>query len=146
MRDLYHNFLSVSTLAPTARNTNANGATVDLLGYDSCLMVVDIGGGGVAFTDTNYIEVQLEHSDDGSTWADVVTGDVQRASTDAVANGVVIRPPNQLINVVVGVETVGYIGNKRYVRGSVNFQGTHSTATSISIVALLGNASYRPVV
>lgn len=146
MRDLYHNFRAITSLEPTGRTSDASGTAVDMLGFDSCLVVIDFGDFGVNFNGSNYVEIQLEHSDDSTTWADVETADILRAETAAIANGTVYRPPNANLGNSPGVATVGYIGNKRYLRGVASYVGTHGAATSVSVVMLLGNASYRPVV
>ena len=146
MRDLYHNLRAVTSVEPTGRTSDATGTSVDMRGFDSCLVVIDFGDFGVNFNGSNYVEAQLEHSDDATTWADVETADIMRAETAAIANGTVYRPPNANLGNAPGAATVGYIGNKRYIRGVLNYVGTHGSATSVSVVAILGNASHRPVV
>ena len=146
MRDLYHNLRAVTSVEPTGRTSDATGTSVDMRGFDSCLVVIDFGDFGVNFDDSNHVQIQLEHSDDNTTWTDVVAADVLRASTAAISDGTVYRPPNANLGNAPGAATVGYIGNKRYLRAIADHVGTHGASTSVSVVMLLGNASYRPVV
>ena len=97
MIDLYSNISVAQSLAPAARTASANGSSVDLAGFHGAMVVVATG----TITDgTHAIEVQ--ESDDGSTWSAVADSDLQGTEPSALASNTVYR--------------IGYLGTKRYLR------------------------------
>lgn len=141
MRDAYHNMKVAVALAAAAYDDDATGATVDRLGFEAVTFALAIGAGGITFSATNKIEFKLEASDDASDWAAVAAGEVLGASV--AAGGVVkaLTAPHATAD----VSRVGYIGDRRYVRLSADFGGTHGAATPLSAIAVLGRAHERPV-
>ncbi len=138
MRDLKNNIGVVQSLAPAARDADANGTGVDLQGFESATVIIDMGAEGITLSTTNKIEIELEHSDDDSTYTDVAAADVIGASSGTIgtfdANGE-----------IPAVSSVGYIGGKRYIRAVANFSGTHGTATPLGVSVVKGHARSNPV-
>ena len=140
MKDLRSNISVVQTIAPVAGAADADGATVDLQGYESCTFVINMGIEGITLSGSNKIEIELEESTDNSTWTNVT------ASTSVIG-----ATPNSDGKVATfddnaetpSVATVAYIGDKRYVRAVANFSGTHGTATPYSITAIRGSARHN---
>jgi hypothetical protein len=130
-------FPSILTATPTA-------VTVDRRGFESVTFVTDTGVGGITFTGTNKIEWTMTHSDDGTTFANVTTGDVRGAagSEPTITNGIV----EAYVAAKAAVSTVeyGYVGDKRYVRLTPVFGGTHSTGTTVGTKAILGHPANSP--
>ena len=60
MQDLKNNIGVVKSLAPDARDADANGTGVDLQGFESATVVIDMGAEGITLSTTNKIETQLE--------------------------------------------------------------------------------------
>ena len=84
MQDLKNNIGVVQSLAPAARDADANGTGVDLQGFESATVVIDMGAEGITLSTTNKIEIELEHSDDDSTYTDVTSSaDVIGATPDS---------------------------------------------------------------
>ena len=142
MQDLKNNIGVVQSLAPAARDADANGTGVDLQGFESATVVIDMGAEGITLSSTNKIEIELEHSDDDSTYTDVTSSaDVIGATPDS--SGVVATFDAN--TEIPAVATVGYIGGKRYIRAIANFSGTHGTATPMSVSVIKGHARKNPV-
>ena len=142
MQDLKNNIGVVQSLAPAARDADANGTGVDLQGFESATVVIDMGAEGITLSSTNKIEIELEHSDDNSTFTDVTSSaDVIGATPDS--SGVVATFDAN--TEIPAVATVGYIGGKRYIRAVANFSGTHGTATPMSVSVIKGHARKNPV-
>jgi len=140
MKDLKNNISVVQTIAPVAGAADANGATVDLQGYESCTFVINMGIEGITLSGSNKIEIELEESTDDSTWTDVTAStSVIGATPDS--SGVVATFDDNAET--PSVATVGYIGDKRYVRAVANFSGTHGTATPYSVTAIRGSARHN---
>ena len=142
MRDLKTNIGVVQSLAPAERSSDANGTGVDLQGFASATIVIDMGAEGITLSSTNKIEIELEHSDDNSTFTDVTSSaDVIGATPDS--NGVIATFDD--VAEAPAVSTVGYIGGKRYIRAVANFSGTHGSATPLAVSVIKGHARSNPV-
>jgi len=118
---------AASSLHPAARTASADGATVDLTGYDAAEFAILAG----AWTDGTHT-VSFEESEDDSTWTAVASTDLQ--GTAPVIDGA--TDDDQTYN-------VGYRGLKRYVRGKVTVTDSPSTGAIIGITVLRGRKKYR---
>lgn len=102
-RELYNHVLEATSLTPAARsaNTAVNGTGVDLLGFESALILVTAG----VITDGTHT-IKLQESADNSTFTDVAAGD--QLGT----------PPGPLTSGVGGSASAcwAYVGSKRYIR------------------------------
>jgi hypothetical protein len=142
MRDLHSNIgfaVSIGAASLTADNTPV---AVDLLGFDSAVVEIHVGVGGITFTGTNKIEFVLTHSDDNVTYTAVTVDDVQ--GIDTVGTGGIVK---SLIaaHAAADITKIGYVGNRRYLKLLADFGGTHGTGTPIAAAVVKGNASQRPV-
>lgn len=138
MRDLKNNIGVVQSLAPAVRDADANGTGVDLQGFESATVLIDMGAEGITLSTTNKIEIELEHSDDDSTYTDVAAGDVIGASSGTIATF-------DANSEIPAVSSVGYIGGKRYIRAVANFSGTHGTGTPVAVSVVKSHARSNPV-
>ncbi len=141
-REIVSKLNVVQTLDPQVYNSDQNSDSSDMQGFDSLMIITNVGISADTLNGSNTIELELEESVDDSVWTDVA--DVDIITAVAGANDGTFA----LINDAAEDEQaykVGYIGNKRYVRAVVNFTGTHSTGTEVGIVAVRGNAHAMPV-
>lgn len=122
-RDIKSNVDAAQSLAPATRNANVNGAGVDLRGFDSAMVVYNVG----AITDGTHTP-SLEESDDNVTFTAVAAADLQGTFSNFTANS---------------VQRVGYIGSKRYIRAQVNSSGT--TGAAYGAVIARGNPAQAPL-
>lgn len=127
-------------LAPAVLIANATyGAdstpvAVDCAGYNAAIIELAIGVGGITFSGTNKIEFVLEHSDDNSTWANVTTADMIGVTvTDGIIRSLVAA------KAAADVAFYAYQGNRRYLRLTADFSGTHGTGTPIAATIIRGN-------
>lgn len=124
MFDIRNNISPAPTLAPAVRTAIATGSTVDLAGFESAAAVVHFG----AFTDGTHT-ASLQDSADGTTFVAVSTANLIgtfTAITGTVQNNT--------------VQNVGYIGNKRYLRGL--FAAPSGTCGN-SMTIVRANAKHR---
>jgi hypothetical protein len=140
--DLYSNVKVSSLLIPAVRNADANSTAVDMLGFESVVFVVDMGNSADTLSGTNKIELELEESDDDSSFTDCADADVV-GYVDGTNDGTfaVVDAPAEDSTVF----KCGYRGVKRYVRVVLNFSGTHTTGTPVGVIAVQGHAHYAPV-
>lgn len=135
--DLQSNVAPVSSLLPAVRTASANGSGVDLAGFQSAIAVFHFGAPGVALSGTVKIDYKIQDSDDNVTFAD----------TTAVQYSVGTSAPVTLDANVKASQAykVGYIGQKRYIRGVLTYTGTHTTGTPADCVIVGGNPNLAPV-
>lgn len=137
-RDLKSNIGQVLLLAPqTINDTDTNSSLLDRLGFESAVVTVLCGNFTGVDADSTFLAV-LQESDTtvGTDFTDVATADMQGAFTliDATSEDVLIQ-------------TVGYIGSKRYVRVKLDFTtGTGGISSApVAVMGLLGSADYYPI-
>jgi len=115
LRDLLHKTLVKPSLAPAVRvNGTTTGASVDLRGFDAAVISVSFG----AYTDGTHTP-SVQHSVDGSSFSNVAASDLDGAFV-AVSSGAGAN----------AVQSVGYIGQQRYVRVVMTVSGATSGALS----------------
>lgn len=142
MRDLKNNIGVVQSLAPAVRTADADGSAVDLQGFESATVIIDMGAEGITLSATDKIEIELEHSDDNSTWTDVTSSnDVIGATPDSSGKIATFDANGE----IPAISAVGYIGGKRYIRAVANFSGTHGTGTPLSVSVIKGHYRHNPV-
>lgn len=137
MRDLHSNIDQALTFGPVALTADATGASVDLLGFESAAIEIQVGIGGITFTGVNKIDFVAEHSDNGTAWSQLVDADVQGKT--GITGGIILSL--QTAHAAGAAYKFGYIGGKRYVRVSPDFSGTHGVATPMACLILRGRPS-----
>lgn len=142
MKDLFNN-IGVVTVIPAAEYDDDNTpAAIDLRGFNSAVIALSIGVGGITFTTNNKIEFKLTHSNDDSSYEAVTVADLQ--GVDEVGTGGIIHALTAA-HANPTLTKIGYVGGRRYLKLLADFAGTHGTGTPISAVALLGDATKAPV-
>ncbi len=141
MRDLKSRLKNVLALAAASYSADNTPVAVDRAGYESAMLVLNIGVGGITFDGSNKIEFKLTHSDDNSTYTAVTDDDMVGLT---VGSGGIIQ---SLIAAHAAAATYkfGYIGGKRYLKLLADFTGTHGTATPLSATWELGDPAMAPV-
>lgn len=145
MRDGSSRIASVVGIAPSALTDDNTPAAVDLQGYDSALIQIAVGAGGITFTATNKVEFKVTHSTDDSTYTAVAAADVvlgQNADSSVGTGGIV----KSLVaaHATADVTEVSYVGGKRYLKILADFGGTHGTATPLAVIVAKGHARIQP--
>ncbi len=120
---LFDNIKAIASLVSATRTADANGTGVDTQGYRDGMLVVQAGDIDLANADETYV-IELEESDDNSTWSDVTSISVTITADNQTG---VARIPE--LNVV----------RKRYLRAVLNVSGT-TPSIPCSAVFLLGES------
>lgn len=136
MREIASDNSPLVSIAPQVATATVNGAWIDLQNFDAALIEFIVGIGGITFTGSNYINLTVEHSDDGSTALTPAATDFGYAGiggTQQITVGAsgVIRTINAA-HAAPSLTYVAYLGGKRYVRANGVFVGTHATGTGIA--------------
>lgn len=124
MKDLQSKIGFIISIIAAAITATANGAGVDLQGFNSATVLFSAG----AITDGTHTP-KLQESDDNSTWNDVAAG-------DQVGTLVAITANSQ--------QKVGYKGTKRYIRAVSTVAGA-TTGGIYSAIVVRGDADLAPV-
>lgn len=141
MRGMHSSVTRAVLIAAATYSADNTPASVDLRGHDAAEILLDIGAGGITFSDTNKIEFKLTHSDDDSTFTAVTVDDMLGLS--AVGSGGIIKSLTAA-HATAGVYRFGYTGGKRHLKLLADFSGTHGTGTPISASVLLGHGHTQP--
>ena len=98
-----HNLISVTTaiaLTAVADGEDVAGVAIDRQGSDGLEFIFQVG----AYTDGSVTPL-IEESDDNVTYTDVADADLTNTQTSAALSA-------------AGVSSIGYIGDKRYVKAT----------------------------
>tara|TARA_Y100000114_G_scaffold24479_1_gene20181 strand:+ start:661 stop:1074 length:414 start_codon:yes stop_codon:yes gene_type:complete len=125
------------------RTAAANGTGVDLQGYESATILVDVGAEGDTLSSSVHFEVSLEESDDNSTFTDVaqagiIDGTISSGGIFLKLDGTTGGDPDS----TGGIFRVGYVGGKRYIRVVLAKTGTHSNGTPLGAMVVRGHARH----
>lgn len=142
MRDLASRISAVSALAVAAYSADTTPVSIDLQGFNSALILINVGAGGITFSGSNKVEFVLTHSDDDSTYTNVTDADLQGVT--GVTNGIVRSLTSAKAAADTSPTKIGYIGGKRYLQLLADFSGTHGTATPMCATVIKGAALYGP--
>jgi hypothetical protein len=142
MRDIISNVAVVEAIPPAVYSADNTPAAIDLYGYDTAMIALHIGAGGITFTGTNKVEFKLTHSDDGVTY-DAVTADDVQGVASVGAGGIV--EALTAAHADPSITRIGYAGYRRYLKLLADFSGTHGTGTAISATVIKGNPRHSPV-
>lgn len=141
-REIYTGSKLSQSVVPAAYDSDQDGAGVDTVGFGSALVIADIGAEGITLDGSNYILIEVEESDDNVTFTDVANADLTNYVT-GLNPGTIAKL--DAIAEAPSIHTAGYKGNKRYIRGVVNFVGTHGAATPLGVSILQQHPSTSPV-
>ena len=142
IRDLYSNLGESTPIALVTHTADADGTGIDMQGFSSLMLVAVVGVSGDTLSGSVYIELEVEESDDDSTYTDVANADLQNTVTGTnVGTFALIDDPAE----DALTYKTGYLGNKRYIRPVVNVTGTHTNGTPITVIAIRGHAENKPV-
>ena len=141
MKDLSNNISPVVSIINAVKTAAGNGTGVDLQGYESATVLVDVGAEGDTLSGSVYFEVSLEHSDDNSTYsdcaqADIIDGTIAAGGIFLKLDGTTGGDPDT----AGGIFRVGYVGGKRYIRVVLAKTGTHSNGTPLGAMVVKGHA------
>ena len=135
MKDLANNVNVTQSIAPAALASDTNGTGVDLQGYESATVLLDVGVEGITLSTTNKVEFLLEESSDNSTFT-AVTSATSVTNGTVSATGIFFTADGNAD--IPAVSVIGYVGGSRYIRVVADFSGTHGTATPMGASVILG--------
>jgi hypothetical protein len=141
-RDLHSIVSHLLAIGPASLNADNTPTAQDLANFQSALVTIAVGVGGITFDATNKIEFKMLHGDT-TTYAQataVAQADVRGVTVGA---GGIVR---SLVaaHAAATVTKVGYFGGKRYLFVLADFSGTHGTATPVCVTIERGHPLLGP--
>ena len=154
MRDIFSELKAVNFLTPQTINDSSGDVAVDgidLLDFNSAMIAVSAAVSG----DTAPVfKIKVEHSDDDTTYTECtainllgvesltagVIDDADKVFDDGT-NGVDIGSDDGAAHTAV----FGYKGGKRYLKITIDEDGSNSTGTAFSGVIIKGHPRLAPV-
>jgi len=135
MKDLFHKSKTVQLIEVAVFAADNTPVAVDLAGFESAVIAIAVGAGGITFSSSNKIEFVLTHSDDESSYSNVTDADMQGVSS--ITGGII----KSLVaaHATPDVSRFGYVGGKRYLKLLADYSGTHGTGTPISATVTKGD-------
>jgi hypothetical protein len=142
MFDLKNNIKLETSLAPILKSVDVNGTGVDLTGFSSAALVVNVGAAGDTFSGSVKTNLIIEDSDDNSTYTAVTSNtDVTGGTVDSSGIFQTIDA-NGEAGKTYGI---GYVGGKKYIRAVIDIVGTHTNGTIYGAVVVKGTPISAPV-
>lgn len=131
----------VVSLALTNRIADANGSGADLKGARRALIAAAVGDSGDTLSATVKFELELEESEDNSTFTDVADTDLSEY-VDGTNDGcfVLCDQPTEDSKLFL----TEYRGNKRYIRAVANFTGSHPVGTVFGVYIIPFARTHKP--
>jgi len=133
-KDFYNEMIAAYNVGAAIPSVDANGAAVDLKDYrGGCLFVATVQDSLDTLSGSVYIELEIEESDDDSTYTDVADADLSNfvAGTNDGTFAKIIAS-----TMVSNIYKCQYKGSSRYVRAVINVTGTHTNGTPLQISSL----------
>lgn len=136
MRDISNRVKAVTCQDAKVFTADTNGTTVDRIGFESVMFIVNSGIEGDTLSGSVKFDFILEESSDDATFSAVTSStSVTEGSVDSSGIFLTLDANGETPQ----TSQIGYIGGKRYVRVKIDATGTHSNGTPISVQAVLGN-------
>jgi hypothetical protein len=127
----------------TGNGTDTECTGVDGRGFQEVVHEVHVGNSADTLAANLNIQLELEHSDDNSTYTDCtdaqITGAVTGANTGTFA---LIDAPAEDSAIFSTV----YRGPKRYSRVVINLTGNHATGVAMAVKAIRRGPQYLPAI
>lgn len=142
MNDFKNSLKTAATIYAQVATADVTGATVDTQGYHAVGLLANVGASGDTLSGSVYVDLEVEHSNDNSTWADCADTDIEGAVT-GTTTGTFARINDPAED--VALYKTNYYGGRRYVRVIANLTGTHTNGIPLSVTAVLGEPTYAPV-
>ncbi len=131
MKDLSKDSIVSVLLNLQQYSETVQSSSADLIDAKDATLFIAIGAN--SFTDENRIDFKLEESDDGITYSSVEAKDVVGADGE-VNDGIVASVTYDLEK--TEMKALGYVGNRRYLRLTAMFSGTHATGTILGAMVV----------
>lgn len=141
MMDLENQTTVSQIVDPVVVTADALSSAIDMAGFRDVTVAAAIGESGDTLSGSVYIELEMQESDDDSTYTACADADITNAVTGTNTGTFA------LIDAAAEDDAVylsQYLGSKQYVKVNVNVTGTHTNGTPIGVLAVQSGENYLP--
>lgn len=139
--DLENITTAQQVIDPVVVTADALSEAIDMAGFNACNIAVLVGESGDTLSGSVYIELELQESDDNSTYTACADADITNAVTGTNTGTFALIDAAAEDDAVYQCK---YLGDKQYVKVNVNVTGTHTNGTPIGAVAYKSGENYLP--
>lgn len=139
--DLENQTTISQVIDPVVVTADALSSAIDMTGFRDLTAMVAVGESGDTLSGSVYIELEMQESDDNSTYTACADADITNAVTGTNTGTFA------LIDAAAEDDAVyvsQYLGSKQYVKVNVNVTGTHTNGTPIGALAVQSGENYLP--
>lgn len=126
---------------PVVATADVTSEAIDLAGFNACNIAVLVGESGDTLSGSVKIELELQESDDDSTYTACADSDVTNAVTGTNTGTFAVIDDAAEDDATYQTK---YLGNKQYLKVVANLTGTHTNGTPIGSVAFKSGDNYLP--
>jgi hypothetical protein len=137
LKDMLSKHDFVTTLLPANRTADANGVSVDTQDSVGVAIVCHVGLSGDTLSGSLKAELEVQHSDDGSSFTACANADISSPVTGTNTGTFAVIDASTKDELVY---STNYLGNKRYIRMVYNITGTHTNGMPASAVVFMQKA------
>lgn len=123
-------------LDPAVATSTQTSSAIGIAGCGELTVLFSFGAAGDTLSGSVKMTCSLQESDDDSNYTDVADADVIGQTT----NDIVVDADGEAGQCY----RIGYIGDKKYVKGVITFAGSHSTGTVVGITAIKSRLALEP--
>ena len=135
----------IQLLVAAAQKVTVLSSAIDMQGFDALTLLAFLGASGDTLSGSVKIELEVQESDDDSTYTAVADDDLIPVGSVVTATNVgtfgLIDDPAEDDQLYF----IGYRGNKRYVKINAEFTGTHTNGIPLTLAAMQELPTYGPV-
>ena len=127
---------------PAVTSIDVLSTVVDMAGFRDVTALVSVGESGDTLSGTVYVELEMQESDDDSTYTACADADITNAVTGSTNTGTFA-----LIDAAAEDDAVYasmYLGSKQYVKVNINVTGTHTNGIPVGVLAVQSGENYLP--
>jgi len=140
IHDLKNKLEHLNSIFPQEASADVTGASCNIADAIAVEVVAHIGASGDTLSGSVKIEMELQHSDNNSSWDPVPDAQLQGAVAGTnVGTFAVINDPAK----DEAIYKAGYIGGKKFLRVIANFTGTHTNGCPVAAMVIYKDR-YQP--
>ena len=142
MMDLENQTTISQVVDPAVTSIDVLSTVVDMAGFRDVTALVTVGESGDTLSGTVYVELEMQESDDDSTYTACADADITNAVAGSTNTGTFA-----LIDAAAEDDAVyasQYLGSKQYVKVNINLTGTHTNGIPVGVLAVQSGENYLP--
>ena len=139
--DLENLTTAQQVIDPVVATADVTSEAIDLAGFNAVNIAVLVGESGDTLSGSVKVELEVQESDDDSTYTACADADITNAVTGTNTGTFAVIDAAAEDDACYQVK---YKGNKQYVKVVANLTGTHTNGTPLGAVAFKSGENYLP--